>query len=391
MINNRQLASFIETAVETKAQTIAFVYFPDQLSVDGQLDHDLDQTTENMLVEFEASHFVMAIEQLMHGILLSSQKNPEELFEQLIKTEFKSIATGLSFLGGLVFCWNELSTSQIQKTLVLCVKHSERLGEFVMHTPEIEVAESILSDFELPDQFSLNPNWRFQPIMTLEGGVFGAEMLISWKSLYGEMANTQKIVNLVEKFGAIAELDRLALDAVVAIEPKLLEINPCRLFINIGFESIENGQLEKWVAENLKDGHFGGHQIVFELMEQSFVKLKPAQLEALERLQKIGVVIALDDFGDVAGSLSAFVKTPAEILKLDRNVFVLSKTRSGFKLLSELIQTAHSFNKFLVIEGVQTEQERQLAISLKIDGMQGHYFYKPLAADEFLSQFRKQQ
>lgn len=390
MITNRQLASFTESAVEAKAQTIAFVYFPDRLSEDGQLDQDLSLTTENLLIELESSHFVMGVEQFMHGVLLSSQKTPQELFEELSQSGFKS-AIGISFLGGQVFCWDELSTEQIQKTLVLCVKHSERIGEFVMHTPEIEVAESILSDFELPDQFALNPNWSFQPIMSAEGGVFGAEMLISWRSIYGEMANTQKIITLLEKFQAISALDSLTLNDLLDIKEQLLKIKPSRLFINIGFESIENGRVETWVLENLEEGQFAGHQVVFELMEQSFVKFRPPQLKTLERIQKTGVVIALDDFGDVAGSITAFVKTPAEMLKLSRNVFVLSKTRSGFKLLSELIQTAHSFNKFLVIEGIENENEDQLAKSLEIDGMQGHYFYKPLSAEEFLDEFRREQ
>jgi len=52
-------------------------------------------------------------------------------------------------------------------------------------------------------------------------------------------------------------------------------------------------------------------------------------------------------------------------------------------MLRAIIGFAHRFNKTVVAEGVETEEQLKILRELKCDIAQGYFFSKPLTADEF--------
>ncbi|HMJ27316.1 MAG TPA: EAL domain-containing protein, partial [Xanthobacteraceae bacterium] len=100
------------------------------------------------------------------------------------------------------------------------------------------------------------------------------------------------------------------------------------------------------------------------------------------------VTIAIDDFGTGFSSLSYLAKLPVDTLKIDRS-FVIDMTAGaqGLALVSAIITLAHSLKLKVVAEGVETEEQSRLLLSLDCDEMQGFLFSKPVPSEIFEARF----
>src|SRR5690606_9838878 len=103
----------------------------------------------------------------------------------------------------------------------------------------------------------------------------------------------------------------------------------------------------------------------------------------LERVRETGVRIALDDFGRGYSSLGTLDNLPITFLKLDagftRGIGVAPKDE-------HLIRAINIFAKGMgipfVIEGIETEDQRQWLIDEGVRFGQGYLFARPVAATE---------
>ena len=73
---------------------------------------------------------------------------------------------------------------------------------------------------------------------------------------------------------------------------------------------------------------------------------------------------------------------PVDIVKLDREVLLLTQSEMGKKLFSGVISFLHSLNLKVVCEGVETEEQNVLACESECDYIQGWYYAKAIPVDE---------
>ena len=98
-------------------------------------------------------------------------------------------------------------------------------------------------------------------------------------------------------------------------------------------------------------------------------------------LRDHGMRVALDDFGTGFASLSHLLSMPIDILKIDKRfVDQLEHDAAGAAIINGIARIAEKLGIDVVAEGVQTEEQCRLLVSLGVNVGQGYLLARPMDA-----------
>jgi EAL domain-containing protein (putative c-di-GMP-specific phosphodiesterase class I) len=122
---------------------------------------------------------------------------------------------------------------------------------------------------------------------------------------------------------------------------------------------------------------------MLEMTEGVLIDNPEQTTERLLELRALGVRLALDDFGSGYSSLSYLQKLPFDKLKVDRSfVAALDRSANGGVIIQAIVTLGRALGMGVVIEGVETEEQRVLLRLAGCNEMQGFLFAKPTPRDE---------
>jgi EAL domain-containing protein (putative c-di-GMP-specific phosphodiesterase class I) len=100
----------------------------------------------------------------------------------------------------------------------------------------------------------------------------------------------------------------------------------------------------------------------------------------LDQLHACGVFIAIDDFGTGYSSLAYLKRVPAQTVKIDRSfIDGLPGDEDDASIAQAVIALAHSLDKKVVAEGVETQAQFDLLRAWGCDEVQGYLLGRPVA------------
>jgi EAL domain-containing protein (putative c-di-GMP-specific phosphodiesterase class I) len=103
----------------------------------------------------------------------------------------------------------------------------------------------------------------------------------------------------------------------------------------------------------------------------------------LQELRALGVRLALDDFGSGYSSLSYLQTLPFDKLKVDRSfVAALDRSANGGVIIQAVVALGRALGMGVVIEGVETEEQRVLLRLAGCNELQGYLFGRPAPREE---------
>jgi EAL domain-containing protein (putative c-di-GMP-specific phosphodiesterase class I) len=119
--------------------------------------------------------------------------------------------------------------------------------------------------------------------------------------------------------------------------------------------------------------------LVLEITESMLVR-EGGVGEALNTLRADGIKIAIDDFGTGFSSLSYLQKLPVDVLKLDKSFAdTVTSSREQHAILTAVIQLAQALDLGVVAEGIETDDELNVLVSMGCGFGQGYLFSRPLS------------
>jgi EAL domain-containing protein (putative c-di-GMP-specific phosphodiesterase class I) len=122
--------------------------------------------------------------------------------------------------------------------------------------------------------------------------------------------------------------------------------------------------------------------LTLEITENVLVHDIEGIVFVVEGLRRLGVQVALDDFGTGYSSLTQMQQVPFDVVKIDRSIISgLNHTQSNQVLVQAAVAMAHGLGMAIVAEGIETPAERELAISLGCDRLQGYFFAHPTSVE----------
>ena len=119
---------------------------------------------------------------------------------------------------------------------------------------------------------------------------------------------------------------------------------------------------------------FQKSNVVVELIENSEINDAIMSLAMIDNLAKNNINTAIDDVCNPQSMISTSVIQLVNYIKLDKYVIKNKNNRNFMLLVKSIIDYAHSTNKKIILEGVETADDLRLAQQLKCDFVQGFHY-----------------
>ncbi|MEJ7703359.1 MAG: sensor domain-containing phosphodiesterase [Geodermatophilaceae bacterium] len=228
---------------------------------------------------------------------------------------------------------------------------------------------------------------HYQPIVSLPTGeIVGVEALLRWQRDGGQLLSATHFIQVAEDTGLIAEIGAWALqeacrqlaewDAMPTGDSAL------QVAVNLSARQITDPALPDQVASTLNAAGIQPHRLVLEITESALTQDGDAAAEVLAALRKLGVKLAVDDFGSGFSSFAHRKRFPVDVLKIDRSfVSGLGVHREDTAIVAAVVGLAQALGLELVAEGVETDDQRDRLLALGCHRAQGYLFSRPVAAD----------
>ena len=179
------------------------------------------------------------------------------------------------------------------------------------------------------------------------------------------------------------QLDRLerylvdkAIDAFRLIR-RHKEYHDAKLAINIAPSTLLDPQFIEFLNIAAKKCKVPAKDICIEISEGTFVAKLDLCIERIREYKKQGYMIALDDFGKDYSSLAILESFDFDLIKIDK-LFIDKITDEKIKEIIRMIRKITELSgKDIIAEGVETEDQAQVLLSLGCLLQQGYYFHRP--------------
>lgn len=121
-----------------------------------------------------------------------------------------------------------------------------------------------------------------------------------------------------------------------------------------------------------------------EITEGLLIGMSSHTTAQLDAFDAAGIAISLDDFGTGYSSLAYLQKFHIHYLKIDQSFIEgLTLDSDNMALCEAMIVLAHRLGLEVIAEGIETQKQRDLLLSINCGYGQGYLFSKPLRANEF--------
>ena len=218
-----------------------------------------------------------------------------------------------------------------------------------------------------------------QPIVSAEDGcVIGGEVLLRW-TFEGQDVSPPTFIPILEKTGLIRAVGRWVFEQTASTCTRLQAHDPdFYLTFNVSLHQLSDAPLT-FMRETLEKYRLTGSSLVAELTE-SCLDEQPEKLTGfVDACQKLGIAIALDDFGSGYSSLRMLLQYPSSIIKLDRSlVREVTESKAKMRFIRSIVYACHQFGKKVCMEGVETAEQNEMIRNTGCDMIQGYYHYRPM-------------
>jgi diguanylate cyclase (GGDEF)-like protein len=224
---------------------------------------------------------------------------------------------------------------------------------------------------------------HFQPLFTAAGSLLGFEALSRW-TRHGVAVPPDRFIPAAERAGLLRTLDELVLERSLTLLATELA-HPHELFVtvNASMDQLTAPGLTEQLARALERHGLAPAQLVLEVPEHRLYKDPAATAATLQGLRRLGVRLALDDFGVGYSSLARLQELPPDIVKIDRCfISPLGRPGSNTDLLAGMIDLAHRTGAMVVAEGVERPEQLSELRRLGCDAVQGYLLGRPAPAAE---------
>ena len=211
----------------------------------------------------------------------------------------------------------------------------------------------------------------------------GVEALLRWRKPDGRIATATEFIHIAEKTGMMHELTewvlRGATSAVAAWRAQ--GWSRASVAINVSPQQLFEGAFVDHVKQALEVTGLPANALELELTESVF-QTGASTIEALSRLRRMGVSIALDDFGIGYSSLTSLEQLPITRVKLDRMLVesVDTSPRSA-AIARSIIALCHGLGLQVIAEGVERGPQLEFLSKCGPVGVQGYLLAVPVEAD----------
>ena len=228
-----------------------------------------------------------------------------------------------------------------------------------------------------------------QPQCELNAGrVFGFEALARW-FLNGVAVPAPELVKVAEEEGIIGDLDRYMLRESVRILATWNRSHRSSFSVSVNVSALHltSNEIVDHVRACLAHNDLPAHLLTIEITESVELDHNGSAAQVIQELRSLGCRVSIDDFGTGYSSLGYLREIDFDEIKIDR-AFVsdIAASEQAREFLASVLQLPRCLGRRVVVEGIETDEQKEIARSLGAEFIQGYLVGKPRPAMEWLAE-----
>lgn len=224
----------------------------------------------------------------------------------------------------------------------------------------------------------------FQPIVGARSGrIDGIEALVRWAHPKRGIVEPGRFIPIAEEAGLIGPIGRLVMQKACQqlVKWRRAGANPIYMSVNVSPAQFENEDFVADLGALLAETGLAPDLLQLEITEGMVMGDPDRTARLLRKVKALGVRLSLDDFGTGHSSLAYLQRFPIDVIKIDRTfVNDIVDSRDDAPIVRAIIAIAASMGSGVIAEGVETEVQRDVLVSLGCQQMQGFLFHRPMPA-----------
>lgn len=220
---------------------------------------------------------------------------------------------------------------------------------------------------------------------TRNNTISGVEVLARWKHAEYGLVGPDEFIPLLEQSHRISDLTKWVINKVFNELPLLHEsAGEVEVSINLSTRDLSNGDLVKLLDEKLETHRDLVPYVTMEITESMMIDDYKVVLANVNKLQKQGFKVSIDDFGSGYASFTYLQSLPADELKIDKCYTDRYEEPRTLAILESVIGLAKSLNINIVVEGIESTQQIERFTTLGVDRLQGWALGKPMSLHDLI-------
>ena len=233
----------------------------------------------------------------------------------------------------------------------------------------------------------------YQPLWDLRSGRIAAfEGLVRWCHASRGVLAAGDFIPLAEESGLVVELGHWVLAEGCSQLASWRHDAPLTLCLNASLIELAQPDYAAIVEDAIR-ARFPPSALVIEVTEHAPLEETPGVMCSLNAINKLGVRVAVDDFGGGHASFLNLAHAPVDVLKIAKQLvdaIDAGNTRAA-RLLAASISVGQQLELLTVVQGIERPDQRELVAQLTCDFAQGYLLGPPVDSTAATELLRRQR
>lgn len=225
----------------------------------------------------------------------------------------------------------------------------------------------------------------FQPKVDIAAHkVYGFEALLRWHHPEMGFIPPGEFVPLAESTNLIHAMTLWVLEASIAQCSQWRRSGHAfTVAVNLSVRNLLDETLPEQIEGLLEKYQLPATALELEITESSIMADPQRALRALDKIDSLGIDLAIDDYGTGYSSLAYIKRLPVSQLKIDYSFVInMLEDQQDEIIVNSTIHLAHNLGLGVIAEGVETMEHLTRLSALGCDRAQGYLIGRPMPAAE---------
>ncbi len=234
---------------------------------------------------------------------------------------------------------------------------------------------------------------EYQPIFSaVSERAEAAEALVRWRHPTRGRVEASEFIPVAEETGVIVPIGDWVLQQACLATRRWIDEGVVgqrfAVHVNVSRLQLANPTFVNRIVDLLREYRLRPRQIVLEAREATLLGGSADEvIRTVRALRRVGVRVALDNFGTGSNALSLLTDIGADVLKLDGSLALPSgASEADTRVARAIVLLAHALNMEVVAERVTGLEQLRRLRAAGCDLVQGHLVGKPCAPDQLIVQ-----
>jgi diguanylate cyclase len=294
-------------------------------------------------------------------------------------------------IGIAVYDATAVDIDSLIKQADLAMYRSKNLGKDTYSFYTAQLQENILTRHNIETALRLAIDRKefglvYQPKANfITGEITGVEVLLRWHQADGKTLEPDSFMQELEETGLIVPVGIWGIQEACAAAKRWQRdgIRDLTVAVNLSARQFKQKNLVEEIEKALLASELEPRLFEIEVSESSLLQDTQQALETMQRLAKLGIKVAIDDFGTANSALRYLKRFDIDTLKIDRSfVRDIAVGTDTDQIAAGMISLARGMGLKVIADGVETKAQSDFLKAQGCDEVQGYLLSRPMPSLE---------